>query len=89
MNQYEQDSETGRRRFRIAVDGRLGDRFVEGIDEVEIRHSPEGSTLDGVLIDQSHLRGILDRLWQLGIEVRRFETYLAHGPSQTAARNDT
>jgi hypothetical protein len=67
--------DTNPRRFRIWVAGRLDERFVDAFDNVEIGHSARGSTLDGVLVDQSQLRGILDRLWQLGIEVLRFETY--------------
>lgn len=77
MQKHGQDNQLSRRRFRIWVTGRLDERFVDGIDEIELGHSTDGSTLDGALIDQSHLRGILDRLWQLGIEVLRFETYLS------------
>ncbi|MEA2000307.1 MAG: condensation domain-containing protein, partial [Actinomycetota bacterium] len=77
MEEHGQDSRPSRRRFRISVAGRLDKRFIDGADEIELGHSTDGSTLDGPLIDQSHVRGILDRLWQLGIEVLRFETYLS------------
>ena len=76
MENHGQDIPPSRRRFRIWVAGRLDERFIEGIDEIELGHSTAGSRLDGAFIDQSHLRGILDRLWQLGIEVCKFETYL-------------
>ena len=57
--------------------GRLDDRFVEGLLDAGLSDGPDGSLIEGPFIDQSYLRGILDRLWQLGIEVRKFETYLA------------
>jgi hypothetical protein len=76
MDEHGQDNQPSQRRFRIWVAGRLDGRFIDGVDGVELGHSTDGSTLEGTLIDQSRLRGILDRLWQLGIEVIRFETYL-------------
>ena len=77
MGNREQTSQPSPRRFRIWVAGRLDERFVDGIDDLELGHSADGSTLDGTMVDQSQLRGVLDRLWQLGIEVIRFETYLS------------
>ena len=65
------------RRFRILVAGRLDDRFLDGIESLELGQAVDGSTLEGPLVDQSQLRGVLDRLWQLGIEVLKFETYRA------------
>ena len=64
------------RRYRIWVVGRLDERFVDGLDGIELGGSEHGSTLEGPFVDQSQLRGVLDRLWQLGIEVFKFETYL-------------
>lgn len=85
MENHGPDHQLSTRRFRIHVAGRLDLRFIEGIDGVELGHSDDGSTLDGTFVDQSHLRGILDRLWQLGIEVLKFETYLADNPLSQAA----
>ena len=72
-----QDSSANRRRFRIRVAGRLEARFAEGVPGIEIGESPEGTMLEGPLIDQSQLRGVVERLWRLGIEVLTFETYVA------------
>ncbi len=74
--QQSPDTSLSRRRFRIWVSGRLDARFADGIADIELGESPHGSTLEGPFIDQSQLRGLLDRLWQLGIEVHRFETYV-------------
>ena len=76
METHAQDTQPIRRRFRISVAGRLDERFVDGVERIELGHSADGSTLEGPFIDQSQLRGILDRLWQLGIEVLKLETYL-------------
>jgi hypothetical protein len=88
MNTGTQDTQLGRRRFRIWIDGRLDQRFADTFEGVELAHSPEGSILDGVLVDQSHLRGVVDRLWQLGIEVLRFETYLPDREESPSAAAD-
>lgn len=61
------------RRFRIWVDGRLSERFAEGLAGVEQRDDEGGTVLLGEYIDESHLRGVLDRLGDLGICVHRFE----------------
>ena len=76
MDIHEQSHETASRRFRISVAGRLDEHFIVGLENIDLGHGPDGSWLDGVLIDQSQFRGVLDRLWQLGIEVLGFETYL-------------
>lgn len=65
-----------RRRFRIQVAGRLDERFVDGAAEIELGQSSRGSTLEGPFADPSQLRGLLDRLWRLGIEVLGFDTYV-------------
>ncbi len=84
-----QENHPRRRRFRIFVAGRLDPLFIDGIDGIELGHSTDGSTLDGALIDQSHLRGTLERLWQLGIEVLKFETYLSEPTDPRTADGDT
>ena len=75
METHAKDIEPPPRRFRILVAGRLDERFVDSGEQIELGQSAEGSTIERPFIDQSQLRGILDRLWQLGIEVRRLETY--------------
>ena len=88
MDKQGPDHQLSCRRFRILVAGRLEFRFAEGIDGIDLGHSEDGSTLDGSFVDQSHLRGILDRLWQLGIEVLKFEIYLSDPtPQQVAERH--
>lgn len=76
MDTDTQGASPGPRRFRIWVAGQLDERFVAGAGELELGQSTCGSTLEGPFVDESQLRGILSRLWNLGIEVRRFETYV-------------
>ncbi len=76
MEPHAQGSSRSRRRYRIRVAGRLDERVINGVAEVELGQSACGSTLEGPFVDQSQLRGLLDRLWQLGIEVLGFETYV-------------
>ncbi len=74
------------RRFRIQVAGRLDERFVDGAAEIELGQSTCGSTLEGPFVDPSQLRGLLDRLWQLGIEVLGFDTYVPERDQPTPER---
>jgi len=61
------------RRFRIRVDGRLPERFSNGLSDVAQEDGPEGSILTGEFVDMAHLRSIIDYLLSLGIDVLRFE----------------
>ena len=61
-----------RREFRIWVDGRLSEKFADGLSGVD-QHDEAGTVLSGDYVDDAHLQGLLDRLRGLGITVRRFE----------------
>ena len=62
-----------RRCFRIWVDGRLSEHFAAGMPGMEQRDEEGGTVLSGAYVDESHLRGVLDRLSDLGIGIRRLE----------------
>jgi hypothetical protein len=65
-----------KRHFRIWVAGRLAAGFAAGMEGgIEQTDTEDGTVLDGELVDQAHLHGVLDELRRLGIEVLRFETY--------------
>ena len=87
MEYHGQEARPSRRRFRIWVAGRLDAQFIDGAEDIELGHSRDGSTLDGMFVDRSHLRGILDRLWRLGIEVIKFETYPSDPDAPHAAEH--
>lgn len=73
MEQHHQDSQPDRSGFRIWVQGRLDERFSDGLEGVEQQEVLSGTMLTGRVLDQSRLHGILDHLRRLGIEVFRFE----------------
>ena len=59
--------------FRIWVDGRLSERFSNGLACVDQRDVEGGTVLRGAYVDEAHLHGVLDQLRGLGIKVMRFE----------------
>ncbi len=73
----------GTRRFRIWVQGRLDERFAEGLAGIGQEDVSAGTMLSGVLLDQSQLHSTLDLLRSLGIDVLRFEVDPPRAPSST------
>lgn len=57
--------------YQIEVRGKLDDRWAEWFSGMTISsaHGPDGatSTLTGTIVDQSELRGILQRIWDLNL----------------------
>ena len=60
--------------YRIVVNGRLSDRFATAFAGMEIEPSEGQTAIVGVVNDQSHLFGILERVRSLGLELVRVET---------------
>ncbi|MDH3259819.1 MAG: hypothetical protein OEM84_02480 [Acidimicrobiia bacterium] len=59
----------------IIAKGRFSDRFAGGINIGSNRGDDRGNTvLAGRLVDQSHLHGVINHLFDLGIEPVRLET---------------
>lgn len=61
------------RQFRLWVDGRLSERFSDGLVGVHQREDTDGTMLAGDYVDEAHLHGVLEELRGLGVAVRRFE----------------
>jgi hypothetical protein len=56
-------------RYRLVVEGELGPRYSTAFEGMEL-HAQEGSTeIVGVIKDQAHLRGMLDRIASLGLNL--------------------
>lgn len=81
MEHQQKDGQQAIRRFRIWVEGRLGEGFSEGLAGIEQEDLPAGTVLSGPMLDQSQLHGTLDLLRGLGIGVLRFEVDPPHGLS--------
>ena len=53
--------------YEFRVDGRLTDQAREAFCDMRIEEAPEGATLYGDVIDESHLLGILAQCRVLGL----------------------
>lgn len=62
------------RTYRITVRGHLSERFVSTFDGFAVELGPGEATLVGVIVDQSHLHGVLGQLRDLGIELLRIDS---------------
>ncbi len=60
--------------YRIVVAGRLSDRFADGFDNMSQDQDGPNTILEGDLVDQAHLHGLLDQIRGLGIQVTSFAT---------------
>ncbi len=60
--------------YRIVVDGELSARYAVAFEGMEV-HVADGRTIiEGVVLDQVHLHGILDRINGLGLRLISVET---------------
>lgn len=56
--------------YHIRVQGRLDESWSDWLGELTITPQPDGTTLlDGSIIDQAALHGILDRLYGLNLTI--------------------
>jgi hypothetical protein len=55
--------------YRIAVQEKLDDEWSDWLDGATIKNSSDRTTLTSPAIDQSALRGILNRMWDLNLMV--------------------
>jgi hypothetical protein len=65
--------EPDRRNYRIVVRGRLTDRLGSAFSGLELEQQEGATALVGVISDQSHLFGVLERVRSLGLELIRVE----------------
>jgi hypothetical protein len=64
---------TGATSYRIVVRGRLSDRFASAFAGMALEPRDGTTVLVGVLNDQSHLFGVLERIRSFGLELVRVE----------------
>ena len=60
--------------YRIVIDGRLSDHFADGFDNMAQHQDGADTILEGTLVDQAHLHGLLDQIRGLGIRITGFAT---------------
>jgi hypothetical protein len=57
------------RRYEFRVDGTLSDDARDVFVDMRITEVPEQTVLDGEVLDESHLQGIIAQLQTLGLTV--------------------
>jgi hypothetical protein len=57
------------KRYRIVVAGELSDRFTPAFEGMTVRCGAGLTTITGMVVDQSQLHGLLDRVGELGLEL--------------------
>jgi hypothetical protein len=56
-------------RYRIVVAGELSRRFAPAFDGMTVQCTGGETAITGVVVDQSQLHGLLDRVGELGLEL--------------------
>jgi hypothetical protein len=59
----------GPKRYRIVVAGELSGRFAPAFEGMTVRCSGGLTAITGMVVDQSQLHGLLDRVGELGLEL--------------------
>ena len=57
-------------RYRIVVEGELGPRYASAFDGMTLRAHDGETAITGPIIDQSHVRGLIERIASLGLTLR-------------------
>jgi hypothetical protein len=60
-------------RYQLIVRGELGDRFAFLFEGMQIERREGMTVLTGDLVDQAHLLGLIQRIQELGLELRSVE----------------
>ncbi|HEX2373053.1 MAG TPA: hypothetical protein VHO93_03645 [Actinomycetota bacterium] len=59
----------GPRCYRIVVAGELSRRFAPAFEGMTVRCTGGKTAITGMVVDQSQLHGLLDRVGELGLEL--------------------
>ena len=68
--------------YRIKVEGRISPEWSAWLNGLTIdleSEQPPVSMLSGVVVDQARLRGILNKLWDLNLNLISLERIETHG----------
>ena len=56
-------------RYEFRVDGRLTDELRAALADMRVTEAPPQTVIDGEVLDESHLHGIIVQLQMLGVTV--------------------
>lgn len=60
----------GTLRYRLVVDGELGERYRRAFDGMEVSSANGETEISGLVVDQSQLLGLMERIAGLGLTIR-------------------
>jgi hypothetical protein len=55
--------------YEFVLRGEIGDRFGLWFEGMRLQRTPGHTVLVGVMLDQAHLLGVIERIQELGIEL--------------------
>jgi hypothetical protein len=55
--------------YEFVLRGEIGDRFGLLFEGMHLERRPGQTVLTGVVLDQAHLHGLIERIQELGIEL--------------------
>lgn len=55
--------------YEIVVMGEIGDKFSVAFEGMRLRHSRGRTILEGIVIDQAQLHGLIERIQDMGLEL--------------------
>jgi hypothetical protein len=56
-------------RYRIVVRGELSERYSTAFEGMSLLAEDGNTVITGLVVDQAHLHGLLDRIGDLGLEL--------------------
>ena len=69
-----------RQRYEFVLRGEIGDRFGLLFEGMHLTRTPGHTVLEGVVLDQAHLHGLIERIQELGIELVSVNPLPRKGP---------
>jgi hypothetical protein len=73
----------GAQTYRFVVRGGRAGRLADLIEDVEIRIDGDTRVITGTIVDQAHLRGVLDGMADLGLQLVTLERIGCASPPST------
>jgi len=69
MEARKQEPRTERGMYQIKIQGRLDDGWLDYFNGLTMTFEDDLTILTGFIVDQSNLRGILSKIWDLNLHV--------------------
>ena len=69
-----------RQHYEFVLRGEIGDRFGLLFEGMQLERTPGHTVLTGVVLDQAHLHGLIERIQELGIELVSVNPLPRKGP---------